>query len=252
MYKVYIISHLRAKNVPKIEGIIGTECYWYVGKGEKEEYELYGAKNVVESGGLMESRNAALDDAFSENKICVQVSDDISYIRFVKDPLGTGLKRGDTDDISFKLAIGYIMKSMDKYPECKMAGCPPTDNPYFYTGAEYDTNKFIVGDLIVIKPSDLRFDTNLTLKEDYDFTLAHLKKFGCALRCNRVINTFAHRTNAGGAVDYRTTNEEQRNINYLTEKWGDMLVTNSKKTRPNEILFTRKKEPWRVFFSNKK
>ena len=47
------------------------------------------------------------------------------------------------------------------------AGFPPTNNPFFAL-KEYEYNQFIVGDFILIKPNELRFDDNLRLKEDYD------------------------------------------------------------------------------------
>jgi len=46
---------------------------------------------------------------------------------------------------------------------------------------------------------------------------------------------FAHRSNSGGAVSYRTPELEQAAIDRLTSKWGDAIVPNPR--RPNEILF---------------
>ena len=51
---------------------------WVVATGEKEAYESAGAKHVIEGGGLMESRNLALDIAFDKGKACVQMPDDIT------------------------------------------------------------------------------------------------------------------------------------------------------------------------------
>jgi len=245
--RICIVSSKRSRNVEKIQKIVG-ECVWYVGYGEKQSYEDAGALNVIESGKLMQSRNAALDDSFKEGKICIQVSDDLGKIYIVPRD-GKRFKHSDTREISFSESCEYIIKSLDE-TNLKLAGVSPTDNPYFYCGTEFKTTKFIVGDFIVVKPCDLRFDENLRLKEDYDYTLQHIKKYGGALRCERILPLFAHRENAGGAVDYRNEEREQEAIKYLLEKWGEVLVKNTKKGRPNEILFSRKNDVWQRFLAS--
>eukprot|EP00971_Amphidinium_carterae_P141428 2802330-Amphidinium_carterae.1 len=43
------------------------------------------------------------------------------------------------------------------------------------------TNNFILGDFFVADCSPCRFDTLMTLKEDYDFTCTHLEKYGSVI-----------------------------------------------------------------------
>jgi hypothetical protein len=88
--------------------------------------------------------------------------------------------------------------------------------------------------MLFVKPCDLLFDEKLTLKEDYDYTLQHLKKYGNTFRYQKYLFEFQHYKNKGGAVDYRTETEEQKNINYLFAKWGAKIKLNIK--RKNEIL----------------
>ena len=45
-----------------------------------------------------------------------------------------------------------------------------------------------------------RFDCEMTLKEDYDFTAQHLHTYGQIARLNRVFVKAKHYTNAGGAA----------------------------------------------------
>jgi hypothetical protein len=59
-------------------------------------------------------------------------------------------------------------------------------------------------------------------------------KYGSIARCNAVLATFAHRTNKGGACDYRTSELEQTTIKQLKDKWPGMLKDNPK--RKDEIL----------------
>jgi hypothetical protein len=114
-----------------------------------------------------------------------------------------------------------------------LMGVPPTSNDFFAKNL-ISKNTFCIGDMLFIKPNDLRFDTALTLKEDYDYTLQHLKKYGNCFRYQKFIFEFEHYKNKGGAVDYRTEQEEKKNIMILKSKWGDKVRLNKK--RENEIL----------------
>ena len=88
--------------------------------------------------------------------------------------------------------------------------------------------------MLFIKPNPLRFDTTMTLKEDYDYTLQHLAKYGNVFRYQKYLFEFEHYTNKGGAVQYRSTKEEHKNIRILIGKWGEKIRLNPK--RKNEIL----------------
>lgn len=197
-----------------------------VKKGEKHLYEKHGCKNVFETGTLMQSRNAALDMAFNENKICVQLSDDLKKVTTNKN--FTLKKQVDID-----FAIQELIKVFMKVEGVYLMGIPPTSNDFFAKSL-ISKNTFCIGDMLFIKPNDLRFDTSLTLKEDYDYTLQHLEKYKNCFRYQKYLFEFEHYKNKGGAVDYRTEKEEQKNIMILKSKWGDKVRLNTK--RKNEIL----------------
>lgn len=223
-----IISCNRPENVKKMEDLVGPAS-WYVGHGEKKTYK--DATRVVDSGLLCESRNAALDDAFKKKVPCVELSDDLSRVRIVKTVAKdvTRLK-----DIDLKKAVEYMQRLGKRYG-VKLVGVAPTTNLFFFNEKrKYSFKNFIVGDFIMVFPSDLRFDCDISLKEDYDFTLQHLKTFGKVLRCNDVFAYFSHRKNKGGAVRYRTSELEQSTIEYLKKKWPGHITDNAR--RPNEIL----------------
>jgi hypothetical protein len=122
-----------------------------------------------------------------------------------------------------------------------LAGVAPTSNPYFSDpNKRIVTHKFIVGDLIIVSPeTDLRFDENLKLKEDYDYTLQHLHRYGGAARVDSIMAMFKHRTNPGGAVAFRTAEREQEAISYLKAKWPGEIRDNPR--RENEILMKWRK-----------
>ena len=88
--------------------------------------------------------------------------------------------------------------------------------------------------MLFVKPCNLYFDESLTLKEDYDYTLQHLQAYGNCFRYQKYLFSFEHYKNKGGAVDYRTDGEEEKNIAYLRRKWKEKIKMNPK--RKNEIL----------------
>lgn len=208
-----------------MEKLVGGAT-WYVGMGEGNLY-LGGRGSVIESGGLCESRNRALMDASVLGIPCVQLSDDLKKIEYLFEFEG----KVEAKEITFEEAVGKMME-VDKI--FRMIGVAPTGNPFFWDKKEYTTNKFIVGDFILVRPCGLFFDENLKLKEDYDYTLQHITTFGGVARYGSILAHFAHRTNAGGAVEYRDPEREQEMITYLKNKWGKFIRDNPR--RPNEIL----------------
>lgn len=229
---VYIISHQRSANVKKMQDLIGAVT-WVVGEGESEAYKAAGAIRVIEGGRLTPSRNAALEDAFKLGFPCIQLSDDLKKIKQVV--FYEGGKKKDKP-LEFTEAVSIMLSRLSMSP-FKLAGIAPTFNSYF-SNRETSIRHFVIGDFLVVLPSPLRFDEAMTLKEDYDFTIQHIHKYGGVLRNDDVLCNFEHYTNAGGAVSVRTTEEEQKNIQYLKQKWGSIIKDNAK--RPNEILLNLK------------
>lgn len=238
---VGIISHLRAENVPKMHEVIGGQATWYVGDGEGDAYREHGAEYVIESGGLCESRNAILRDAWALDVPALELSDDLKKFEeaYFEPTKGKCVSR----PIGFDTAVVRMLKALLD-TRAKLCGVAPTNNAFYFNPKRpVHTRAFIVGDMILVKPSDIFFDEGLKLKEDYDYTLQHLKKFGRIARCDGVLAHFAHRTNSGGACAFRTAEREQEAIAFLKNKWGGLIKDNAK--RPNEILLNlprRKKQ----------
>jgi len=105
-----------------------------------------------------------------------------------------------------------------------------------FGGDQVQFRHFILGDFFVVDKSSIRFDEEMTLKEDYDFTAQHIYKHGSVIRCNRMVITAKHQTNAGGACSTRDKKglEEQRNIAILFRKWPRAFRAHPK--RKNEVV----------------
>tara|TARA_R100000995_G_scaffold82753_1_gene57145 strand:- start:110 stop:841 length:732 start_codon:yes stop_codon:yes gene_type:complete len=229
-YWIGVISSNRPGNINKMHQILKFEPTWYVGKNENQTYKE--SKNIVESGGLCESRNALLKEAFNRDLICVQLSDDLYNLKIAKN-------KKEKADIEFFDALEVIKNSMLNNGSY-YGGCAPTDNAFYFNEEKpISFDKFIVGDFIMVRPCNVFFDESLKLKEDYDYTLQHLKRYNKVSRCNNILASFKHRTNKGGAVDVRTSELEQKTIKQLHDKWGEQIVLNPR--RENEILMKYKK-----------
>lgn len=223
-HNVYVISANRYNDLPFNKQ--QKEKYIFcVKNGQKELYEQNGCKQVYNTGNLMDSRNFALEHAFKNNNICIQLSDDIKKVT-------TNKNFFKKETVSLDEAIQDIVSKFIKIKGVDLMGVPPTDN-YFFANKLVLENKFCIGDMLFVKPNELRFDTQLSLKEDYDYTLQHIQK-GKVLRYQKYLFTFKHYSNKGGAVDIRNDKEEQKNIMILKYKWGDKIRLNPK--RKNEIL----------------
>lgn len=225
-----VISHARAANVAKMAALVG-DATWFVGVGEAAAYRAAGAKEAVESGPLCRSRNAAIDAACAVGAPCIELSDDLTRVQMAVQ----GPKKVEARDATFGGVVARVLQAM-AIADARLAGAAPTNNP-FYANVEKPINlgAFIVGDFIIVGADcQLRFDERMTLKEDYDFTLQHLATYGRVARCDDVLMTFLHRKNAGGAVEVRTTAEEQKNIAFLKARWPQFVRDNPK--RPDEIL----------------
>jgi len=223
-HNVYVISANRYNDLP-FDAKQKEDYIFCVKNGQSNLYKQNGCKHVYDTGNLMNSRNFALDHAFKQNKICVQLSDDIKKVKLNKSFY-------QSKEIQLDNAIKDIVNKFNKIQGVYLMGVPPTDNYFFATKLVVE-NKFCIGDMLFVKPNELRFDTQLTLKEDYDYTLQHIQK-AKVLRYQKYLFTFKHYSNKGGAVDIRNGQEEQKNIMILKSKWGDKVKLNTK--RKNEIL----------------
>lgn len=221
-----VISTGRPAAEQKMTSKVGGAT-WYV--RDSDTYPLAMERRNAPDG-ISIARNAALDDAAEHDLPCVQLSDDLGTVR----RLGAN---GKAEPYSLRRAIPDARAAMVE-TGAKLAGAAPTANPFFARD-RVSTAAFIVGDFIIASPdSPVRFDPELPLKEDYDFTLAHLCEHGTVARCDWMLLTFAHRTNHGGAVTERTDEREQYAIARLRERWGAAIRDNPR--RPNEILMNAK------------
>lgn len=225
----------------------GITPTWYVDEASLADYKAIGL-NAVVGGKLTEARNKALRDAYKMGKACVQVSDDISAWEYRDGKLATDRSFDALNEahaearriiVSPVAAARFILAKMRgaDAPQPKLGGvymlgsCSRT-----FGSDEFSRHNFILGDFFVADKSPVRFDEEMRLKEDYDFTAAHIKAHGSVMRCNRMTLNVKHYANSGGACSNRDSKglEERRNIDILFRKWPGCFILNWK--RENEVI----------------
>jgi len=232
---------------------VGLRPTWYVDAESVDAYRALGL-NAIVGGKLTPARNLALEHAHDKKKVCVQVSDDISLWEYFDIPQLHGVQ-GDFKKMNSVVAkaektkkvfpispVGaaqFILAKMRSHSAApQLGGVFPLANMAMGVCSEkFSLQHFILGDFFVVEwQSSCRFDTTMTLKEDYDFTAAHLAAHGSVFRCNRLILRVKHATNAGGAVSARDDAgaKERANIEILQRKWPGVFSLNGR--RQNEVV----------------
>jgi len=263
-FHIGVVSARRAAEPSGIKDIVGVEVAlrasgakprWYVDAASLDDYRALGLDAVV-GGKLTPARNMALEDAARQKKLCVQVSDDISKWQYwntsktlrvknnsfsAQNELSKSLRKsGAVLDVSPTAAMRFMAAKM-RAAGAKLCGVYPQANiARAFTQPNETYKHFILGDFFVADESPVRFDEAMTLKEDYDYTCAHMAEHGKVLRCNRMIIIVKHSTNAGGAVAVRDSAgvRERENIEVLMRKWPGAFRRNP--TRPNEVILAWK------------
>lgn len=183
---------------------------------------------VTNREGIQKNRNFILDYFKDENQI-LMLDDDIGgvYKLLIKK-----LKRLNNEEI--KEFIEYAFNLTQKY-NAKLWGIYPIKNPFFMNH-KIQTRGFIIGSFSGHIKNKLRFDVGLELKEDYDYTIKHLIKYGRVIRFDNVTAQIKHYTNKGGCVETRKMNKhlEKECCNKLLKKYPNFLRLNPK--RMNEVL----------------
>lgn len=224
----------------------GVTPTWYVDEQSLSDYQRLGLTAVV-GGRLTDARNMALDDAERLGKVCVQLSDDISAWEY-RHGERAAAKNDDLMNAAHSAAKRYIVSPVNaaQFILAKMRGTaeprPKLGGVYMlgscartFADEPVKRRHFILGDFLVVDSSPVRFDTKMTLKEDYDFSCAHIRAHGSVMRCQRMTLNVKHYSNAGGAVAVRDQSgkQEKANLDILFAKWPRAFSLNP--MRKNEV-----------------
>lgn len=246
-YWLAIVSHRRPENLKIMHDGIGPAT-WYIGDDiDYSQYHEQRAKMMPAGPGLVapikvcgplcRSRNAALTDAFSLSLPCMMIDDDLNEFSVIESfydrQTKNWIKRAQA--VPLGILASHLRDRLDASRFLKFAGAAPTTNIFYYDPTSpINTKGFIGGWCMFILPNELRFDEGLRTKEDYDYTLQHIERFGGVVRCNDVLADFAHYSNFGGVVEYRTPEVEKESVAYLEKKWKSAIRINKRRRNSAE------------------
>ncbi|HNX02203.1 MAG TPA: hypothetical protein PLE33_05880 [Candidatus Cloacimonas sp.] len=229
--KIAIPSYRRpnVKTLELLKEFSKEEVFIFV--HDAEDYAKYqinaGRAQIIQTNapqGIVNQRNFILD-YFPEGEKIIMLDDDIKKVKKL-------INKRLSSNVSVKqfFSFGFSLCTAHNY---KLWGVYPIANSFFMK-PKLSNHHFIIGTLTGIINNKLRYDSNLKVKEDYDFTLQNIIKFGGALRLDYYTIEAEHYTNKGGCVDYRNEQIERECANYLLRKYPKFLKRNPK--RANEIL----------------
>merc|ERR1712232_1441722 len=251
-----IVSARRTRSEKGLKGIAtvqtaftsaGVEPVWYVDAESLHEYRALGL-NAKVGGKLTPARNMASRDARKHGKVCVQCSDDISQWEYRHGEAAED-RSMDALNAAHDAAAHYVISPVQaaRFMVAKMRGAPEEVKPRLggvyclgncsrtFASDQVSRYHFCIGDFIVDDNSKIKFDESLTLKEDYDFTCAHIQEYGSVMRFNRMTIAAKHYSNEGGACSNRDAKgvQERKNIAVLMRKWPNAIFSHT--TRQNEV-----------------
>ena len=200
-------------------------------ESEAEEYRKNGNKIIVcpneAQGNLCRVRNWILDNLFEDYDCIVIIDDDCKGI-------GRWQKQNRLNMDSNELQE-FCEKSADT---CKEYGFKfwglncITDKAAYREYSPFGTLQYIGGPFQGhLKESEIRYDEDLPLKEDYDITLQHIQKYGGALRFNFAHYDVKQAEQEGGCATYRNLDFEKEQFADLQKKWGKDIIKRDKKSK---------------------
>jgi len=95
----------------------------------------------------------------------------------------------------------------------------------------FGTLQYIGGPFQAHLKNEIRYDLDLPLKEDYDITLQHIKKYRGCLRVNFANYDVKQAEQAGGCATYRNVQKETEQFELLQKKWGSKIIVKDQKSR---------------------
>ena len=175
-------------------------------------------------GNISRIRNWILDNLFYDNDCIMIIDDDCSFIGYYNNQTQFKFKNNELMDFCESSALlckelGYKHFGFNCVAD---KGAYREYTPFGFT--QYIGSPFS-GHL---KNSTLRYDEDLSLKEDYDFTLQNIYKYGGCLRINYAHYNVKQAEQMGGCATYRNLDEEKRQFKLLQDKWGKDIVKQDK------------------------
>ena len=232
MYEIAIPSYKRPDRCKSAKLL--SRAVIYVHEFEVEEYKKHNSNKIVaipddlQKKGMAVIRNFILDNAEHDNVL--MVDDDLNRFGYYEDC--EQIKMREEEIYSF-IEMAFNM--------CKEAGTVlwgvnlQSDKKFYRDYSPFSLSSVILGPFMGIIRTDLRFDNDLGLKEDYDYSLMVLNRYRRILRLNKYHYMSDHISKGGGCATYRTSDIETKQAEAFQKKWGRRIVTIQRRTQGGNV-----------------
>ena len=183
-----------------------------------DEFQGHGKPRVL---------NWILDNMWDDCDCLIELDDDIhSYMAHTKNGKDRPLDENEVYEIfenNCRLAKEW---------GCGIWGLSINSDPLSYDEfVPFRLHAYIDGGTVGhVEKNELRYDEQLSVKEDVDYFLQNLKKYHKALRVDKYYINKESFTNQGGANVIRTDELEKQQFKRMQEKWGRKIIRPNKPT----------------------
>jgi TET-associated glycosyltransferase-like protein len=236
-YRIAIASRGRAGSITTVEncGLDPARVDVFVdGVNEQKLYQRHHPNlNVINTttSGIAAARNVMLD-YYGTGASVVMMCDDVrNVLEFTGAKRLTPLKGEELDTFihnAFAAALQHGTKLWGVYPV----------NNHFYMKHTLSSG-FCIGSFCGVVVSDIDYPEDMPLKEDYAFTIDHVKAFRKVVRFNYITVDAVHYRNAGGCQLYRDDAREEEACQYLLTHYPWCVGRHPR--RQHEIILRFKK-----------
>lgn len=219
---IYIPSYKRAKDCKAAQWL--SEAVICCHEFEAEEYSKHNQNKIMTipdelaGKGMATIRNWILNCAM-HNEDVLMVDDDVTKVGYFEQRKRHALTEQQVYEF---IENGFRM--------CREAGTILwginllEDKQAYREYAPLSLSSVVLGPFMGIINNSLRFDDELGLKEDFDYSIQVLNKYRKILRFNKYHYSVGHLVGKGGCISYRTSQREKEQMKRLVKKWGNKIV----------------------------
>lgn len=235
--KYYVPTVGRAETIQTLDylskaiALVGYEEYDAYVKAHPEYKDRFiKLPKGVQGHGKGKCLNYMLDNLWGDADHVIALDDDVTCLMaHVKN----GKDRPIGEDEFYEICEEYSFLA-DEWG-CGLWGVSLNSDPLIYDEFKpFRLHSYIDGAFTgYVRKNELRYDEELTIKEDVDYLLQNLQKYHKALRVDKYWLKDQAFTNAGGCQFIRTSDEEKRQFIEMQKKWGAEII------RPNRPTATK-------------
>ena len=177
-------------------------------------------------GNLCKIRNYILDNFFDDADCLILLDDDCKGISRWQDQKNIKMSKDDLLEFAEQMTIlcndfGFKFWGLN---------CV-SDKGAYREHTPFGTLQYIGGPFQAHLKNEIRYDEKLPLKEDYDITLQHIKKYKGCLRVNFANYDVKQAEQVGGCATYRNKKNETEHFELLQKKWGNKIIQKDNKSK---------------------